>query len=104
MGKNEQNTKKATTDVTKNKFNNSEEITKFFEKNISKFGVQKGSLKNTKTVKDEKGKTNYHMIYEVEGIPVYYGRIVFTTEKDSSMDSINGRIDTVLKMGIGKQN
>ncbi|ACA45027.1 M4 family metallopeptidase [Clostridium botulinum] len=100
--KNEQNTKKATTDVTKNKFNNSEEITKFFEKNISKFGVQKGSLKNTKTVKDEKGKTNYHMIYEVEGIPVYYGRIVFTTEKDSSMDSINGRIDTVFENGNWK--
>ncbi|MCC5439915.1 M4 family metallopeptidase [Clostridium botulinum] len=100
--KNEQNTKKATTDVTKKKFNNSEEITKFFEKNISKFGVQKGSLKNTKTVKDEKGKTNYHMIYEVEGIPVYYGRIVFTTEKDSSMDSINGRIDTVFENGNWK--
>ncbi|KEI99388.1 peptidase M4 [Clostridium botulinum A2B3 87] len=100
--KNQQNTKKATTDVTKKKFNNSEEITKFFEKNISKFGVQKGSLKNTKTVKDEKGKTNYHMIYEVEGIPVYYGRIVFTTEKDSSMDSINGRIDTVFENGNWK--
>ncbi|KEI97673.1 M4 family metallopeptidase [Clostridium botulinum] len=100
--KNEQNTKKATTDVTKKKFNNSEEITKFFEKNISKFGVQKGSLKNTKTVKDEKGKTNYHMIYEVEGIPVYYGRIVFTTEKDFSMDSINGRIDTVFENGNWK--
>ncbi|APQ78093.1 M4 family metallopeptidase [Clostridium botulinum] len=97
--KNEQNTKKAATDITEKKFNNSEEITKFFEKNISKFGVQKGSLKNTKTVKDEKGKTNYHMIYEVEGIPVYYGRIVFTTEKDSSMDSINGRIDTVFENG-----
>ncbi|MFV3012278.1 M4 family metallopeptidase [Clostridium botulinum] len=97
--KNEQNTKKATTDIKQKKFNNSEEITKFFEKNISKFGVQKGSLKNTKTVKDEKGKTNYHMIYEVEGIPVYYGRIVFTTEKDSSMDSINGRIDTVFENG-----
>ncbi len=39
------------------------------------------------------------MIYEVEGIPVYYGRIVFTTEKDSSMDSINGRIDTVFENG-----
>ncbi|ACA54677.1 M4 family metallopeptidase [Clostridium botulinum] len=97
--KNEQNIKKAATDITEKKFNNSEEITKFFEKNISKFGVQKGSLKNTKTVKDEKGKTNYHMIYEVEGIPVYYGRIVFTTEKDSSMDSINGRIDTVFENG-----
>ncbi|MCC5428083.1 M4 family metallopeptidase [Clostridium botulinum] len=100
--KNEQNTKKATTDIAEKKFNNSEEITKFFEKNISKFGVQKGSLKNTKTVKDEKGKTNYHMIYEVEGIPVYYGRIVFTTEKDSSMDSINGRIDTVFENGNWK--
>ncbi|MHB9924479.1 M4 family metallopeptidase [Clostridium botulinum] len=100
--KNEQNTKKAATDITEKKFNNSEEITKFFEKNISKFGVQKGSLKNTKTVKDEKGKTNYHMIYEVEGIPVYYGRIVFTTKKDSSMDSINGRIDTVFENGNWK--
>ncbi|KEJ00817.1 peptidase M4 [Clostridium botulinum A2B7 92] len=100
--KNEQNIKKAATDITEKKFNNSEEITKFFEKNISKFGVQKGSLKNTKTVKDEKGKTNYHMIYEVEGIPVYYGRIVFTTEKDSSMDSINGRIDTVFENGNWK--
>ncbi|WP_242825313.1 M4 family metallopeptidase, partial [Clostridium sporogenes] len=100
--KNEQNTKKATTDITEKKFNNSGEIAKFFEKNISKFGVQKGSLKSTKTVKDEKGKTNYHMIYEVEGIPVYYGRIVFTTEKDSSMDSINGRIDTVFENGNWK--
>ncbi|EPS52674.1 thermolysin metallopeptidase [Clostridium botulinum A1 str. CFSAN002368] len=42
------------------------------------------------------------MIYEVEGIPVYYGRIVFTTEKDSSMDSINGRIDTVFENGNWK--
>ncbi|MGO5076067.1 M4 family metallopeptidase [Clostridium sporogenes] len=100
--KSEQNTKKATTDITQKKFNNSDEITKFFEKNISKFGVKKGSLKNNKTVKDEKGKTNYHMIYEVEGIPVYYGRIVFTTEKDSSMDSINGRIDTVFENGNWK--
>ena len=33
----------------------------------------------------------------VEDIPVYYGRIVFTTEKDSSMDSINGRIDTAFE-------
>ncbi|NFA62289.1 M4 family metallopeptidase [Clostridium sporogenes] len=100
--KNEQNTKKATTDITEKKFNNSGEIAKFFEKNISKFGVQKGSLKSTKTIKDEKGKTNYHMIYEVEGIPVYYGRIVFTTEKDCSMDSINGRIDTVFENGNWK--
>ncbi len=30
--KNEQNTKKAATDITEKKFNNSEEITKFFEK------------------------------------------------------------------------
>ncbi|OSB18601.1 peptidase M4 [Clostridium sporogenes] len=95
--KSEQNTKKATTDITQKKFNNSDEITKFFEKNISKFGVKKGSLKNTKAVKDDKGKTHYHMIYQVEGIPVYYGRIVFTTEKDLSMDSINGRIDTAFE-------
>ncbi|GAA0063260.1 M4 family metallopeptidase [Clostridium sp. CTA-1] len=95
--KSEQNTKKATTDITQKKFNNSDEISKFFEKNISKFGVKKGSLKNTKAVKDDKGKTHYHMIYQVEGIPVYYGRIVFTTEKDSSMDSINGRIDTAFE-------
>ncbi len=67
------------------------------KKNISKFGVKKGSLKNTKAVKDDKGKTHYHMIYQIEGIPVYYGRIVFTTEKDSSMDSINGRIDTAFE-------
>ncbi|MHB9942290.1 peptidase M4 [Clostridium sporogenes] len=95
--KSEQNTKKATTGITQKKFNNSDEITKFFEKNISKFGVKKGSLKNTKAVKDDKGKTHYHMIYQIEGIPVYYGRIVFTTEKDSSMDSINGRIDTAFE-------
>ncbi|NFE30951.1 peptidase M4 family protein [Clostridium botulinum] len=100
--KSEQNTKKSTTSITQEKFSNSDEITKFFEKNISKFGVKKGSLKNTKAVKDDKGKTNYHMIYEVEGIPVYYGRIVFTTEKDSSMDSINGRIDTVFENGNWK--
>ncbi|MGO5076068.1 M4 family metallopeptidase [Clostridium sporogenes] len=97
--KNEQTSKNATTGVTQKKFNNSEEITRFFEKNISKFGVKRGTLKNTKTVKDEKGKTNYHMIYEVEGIPVYYGRIVFTTEKDASMNSINGRIDTAFENG-----
>ncbi|EPY2273057.1 M4 family metallopeptidase [Clostridium sporogenes] len=95
--KSKQNTKKATTGITQKKFNNSDEITKFFEKNISKFGVNKGSLKNTKAVKDDKGKTHYHMIYQVEDIPVYYGRIVFTTEKDSSMDSINGRIDTAFE-------
>ncbi|ENJ9653263.1 peptidase M4 family protein [Clostridium botulinum] len=95
--KSEQNTKKATTGITQKKFNNSDEITKFFEKNISKFGVKKGSLKNTKAVKDDKGKIHYHMIYQIEGIPVYYGRIVFTTEKDSSMDSINGRIDTAFE-------
>ncbi|MBO3449834.1 peptidase M4, partial [Clostridium botulinum] len=90
--KSEQNAKKATTDIKQKKFNNAQEITKFFEKNISKFGVKKGTLKSTKTLKDDKGKTHYHTIYEVEGIPVYYGRIVFTTEKDSTMDSINGRV------------
>ncbi|APH13493.1 thermolysin metallopeptidase, catalytic domain protein [Clostridium sporogenes] len=95
--KSKQDNKKATTGITQKKFSNSDEITKFFEKNISKFGVKKGSLKNTKAVKDDKGKTHYHMIYQVEGIPVYYGRIVFTTEKDSSMDSINGRIDTAFE-------
>ncbi|WP_434296493.1 M4 family metallopeptidase [Clostridium sporogenes] len=100
--KSEQNTKKATTDIKQNKFNNAEEITKFFEKNISKFGVKKGTLKSTKTLKDDKGKTHYHTIYEVEGIPVYYGRIVFTTEKDSTMDSINGRVDTVFENGNWK--
>ncbi|OSA97641.1 PepSY domain-containing protein, partial [Clostridium botulinum] len=66
-------------------------------KNISKFGVKKGTLKSTKTLKDDKGKTHYHMIYQVEDIPVYYGRIVFTTKKDSSLDSINGRIDTAFE-------
>ncbi|MHB9928144.1 M4 family metallopeptidase [Clostridium botulinum] len=95
--KSEQNTKKSTTSITQEKFSNSDEITKFFEKNISKFGVKKGSLKNTKAVKDDKGKTHYHMIYQVEDIPVYYGRIVFTTKKDSSLDSINGRIDTAFE-------
>ncbi|WP_434303134.1 M4 family metallopeptidase [Clostridium botulinum] len=100
--KSEQNTRKATTDINQKKFNNAEEITKFFEKNISKFGVKKGTLKSTKTLKDDKGKTHYHTIYEVEGIPVYYGRIVFTTEKDSTMDSINGRVDTVFENGNWK--
>ncbi|HDI3043110.1 TPA: M4 family metallopeptidase, partial [Clostridium botulinum] len=71
-------------------------------KNISKFGVKKGTLKSTKTLKDDKGKTHYHTIYEVEGIPVYYGRIVFTTEKDSTMNSINGRVDTVFENGNWK--
>ncbi len=94
---NTHNTKKSTTGITQEKFDNSQAITKFFEKNISKFGIKKGSLKNTKTVKDDKGKTHYHMIYQVGDIPVYYGRIVFTTEKDSSMDSINGRIDTAFE-------
>ncbi|EJP6471148.1 M4 family metallopeptidase [Clostridium sp. L74] len=94
---NTHNTRKSTTGITQKKFNNFQDITKFFEKNISKFGINKGSLKNTKTVKDDKGKTHYHMIYQVEDIPVYYGRIVFTTEKDSSMDSINGRIDTAFE-------
>ncbi|EJO5346589.1 peptidase M4 family protein [Clostridium botulinum] len=96
------NTKKSNTGITQKKFNNSKEINNFFKENISKFGLKKGDLKNTKTVKDEKGKTNYHMIYQVEGIPVYYGRIVFTTEKDASMDSINGRIDTMFENGNWK--
>ncbi|ENK0836841.1 peptidase M4 family protein [Clostridium botulinum] len=100
--KSEQNAKKATTDIKQKKFDNAEEITKFFEKNISKFGVKKGTLKSTKTLKDDKGKTHYHTIYEVEGIPVYYGRIVFTTEKNSTMDSINGRVDTVFENGNWK--
>ena len=100
--KSEQNTKKATTDIKQKKFNNAQEVTNFFEKNISKFGVKKGTLKSTKTLKDDKGKTHYHTIYEVEGIPVYYGRIVFTTEKDSTMDSINGRVDTVFENGNWK--
>ncbi len=94
---NTQNTRKATTGITQEKFNNSQDITNFFEKNISKFGVKKGSLKNTKVVKDDKGKTNYHMIYQVDDIPVYYGRIVFTTKKDSSIDSITGRIDATFE-------
>ncbi len=100
--KSEQNAKKATTDIKQKKFNSAQEITNFFEKNISKFGVKKGTLKSTKTLKDDKGKTHYHTIYEVEGIPVYYGRIVFTTEKDSTMDSINGRVDTVFENGNWK--
>ncbi|AVQ45280.1 M4 family metallopeptidase [Clostridium botulinum] len=94
---NTQNTRKATTGITQEKFNNSQDITNFFEKNISKFGVKKGSLKNTKVVKDDKGKTNYHMIYQVDDIPVYYGRIVFTTKKDSSIDSITGKIDATFE-------
>ncbi|ACQ54777.1 M4 family metallopeptidase [Clostridium botulinum] len=100
--KSEQNTKKAATDIKQKKFNNAQEVTNFFEKNISKFGVKKGTLKSTKTLKDDKGKTHYHTIYEVEGIPVYYGRIVFTTEKDSTMNSINGRVDTVFENGNWK--
>ncbi len=100
--KSEQNTKKATTDIKQKKFSNAQEVTNFFEKNISKFGVKKGTLKSTKTLKDDKGKTHYHTIYEVEGIPVYYGRIVFTTEKDSTMNSINGRVDTVFENGNWK--
>ncbi|OPD38132.1 peptidase M4 [Clostridium botulinum] len=95
--KSEQNTKKSTTSITQEKFNNSQDITNFFEKNISKFGVKKGSLKNTKVVKDDKGKTNYHMIYQVDDIPIYYGRIVFTTKKDLSIDSITGRIDATFE-------
>ncbi|NFB58057.1 peptidase M4 family protein [Clostridium botulinum] len=96
-GNNTQNTRKATTGITQEKFNNSQDITNFFEKNISKFGVKKGSLKNTKVVKDDKGKTNYHMIYQVDDIPIYYGRIVFTTKKDLSIDSITGRIDATFE-------
>ncbi len=94
---NTHNTRKSTTGITQEKFNSSQDITKFFEKNISKFGVKEGSLKNTKVVKDDKGKTNYHMIYQVDDIPVYYGRIVFTTKKDSSIDSITGKIDATFE-------
>ncbi len=43
--KSEQNAKKATTDIKQKKFNNAQEITKFFEKNISKFGVKKVLLR-----------------------------------------------------------
>ncbi|WP_195923415.1 M4 family metallopeptidase [Clostridium tepidum] len=96
------NTRKSTTGIAQEKFNSSQDIAKFFKKNISKFGINKGSLKNTKIVKDDKGKTHYHMIYQIEGIPVYYGRIVFTTAKDFSMDSINGRIDTAFENGNWK--
>ncbi|WP_251859720.1 M4 family metallopeptidase [Clostridium sp. Marseille-Q2269] len=95
--KSKQNTRKPTTDVTQKKFRSSEEINKFFKENISKFGLKKGDLKNTKSVKDAKGKTHYHTIYQVEGIPVYYGRIVFTTDQDATMNSINGRIDTAFE-------
>ncbi|NFV38848.1 peptidase M4, partial [Clostridium botulinum] len=97
-----QNTKKAATDIKQKKFNNAQEVTNFFEKNISKFGVKKGTLKSTKTLKDEKGKTYYHTIYQIESIPVYYGRIVFTTEKDSTMSSITGRVDTAFEDGNWK--
>ncbi|NFM45923.1 peptidase M4 family protein [Clostridium botulinum] len=91
--KDKQNNKKSATNIASEKFSNFQEISKFFQQNISRFGLKKGSLKSTKTLKDEKGKTHYHTIYEVEGIPVYYGRIVFTTEKDSTVSSINGGVD-----------
>ncbi|MCJ8171908.1 M4 family metallopeptidase [Clostridium botulinum] len=91
--KGKQNNKKSVTTIASEKFSNFQEISKFFQQNISRFGLKKGSLKSTKTLKDEKGKTHYHTIYEVEGIPVYYGRIVFTTEKDSTVSSINGGVD-----------
>ncbi|GAA0063266.1 M4 family metallopeptidase [Clostridium sp. CTA-1] len=91
--KGKQNNEKSVTNIASEKFNNFEEINQFFQQNISKFGFKKGSLKSMKTLKDEKGKTHYHTIYEVEGIPVYYGRIVFTTEEDSTMNSINGGVD-----------
>ncbi|WP_407301490.1 M4 family metallopeptidase [Clostridium botulinum] len=91
--KGKQNNKRSTTNIASEKFNNFEEINKFFQQNISRFGLKKGSLKSTKTLKDEKGKTHYHTIYEVEGIPIYYGRIVFITEKDSTISSINGGVD-----------
>ncbi len=100
--KSKQKNKIATTDITQKKFNNFEEINKFFKYNISKFGLEKGSLKSTKILKDNKGKTYYHTIYQVEGIPVYYGRIVFTTDKDFSMDSITGRVDTSFENGNWK--
>ncbi|AVQ47381.1 M4 family metallopeptidase [Clostridium botulinum] len=91
--KGKQNNKQSATNIASEKFNNFEEINQFFQQNISKFGLKKGSLKSTKTLKDSKGKIHYHTIYQVEGIPVYYGRIVFTTEKDSTMNSINGGVD-----------
>jgi Zn-dependent metalloprotease len=100
--KSKQNNKKSTTDINEKKFNNFEEINQFFQKNISKFGLKKGSLKSTKTLKDEKGKTYYHTIYQIEGIPVYYGRIVFITEKNSTMNSITGRVDTTFENGNWK--
>ncbi|MGJ8740763.1 M4 family metallopeptidase [Clostridium botulinum] len=91
--KGKQNNKKSATNIASEKFNNFEEINQFFQQNISRFSLKKGSLKSTKTLKDEKGKIHYHTIYQVEGIPVYYGRIVFTTEKDSTISSINGGVD-----------
>ncbi|MBY6756819.1 PepSY domain-containing protein [Clostridium botulinum] len=100
--KSKQNNKKSTTNINEKKFNNFEEINQFFQQNISKFGLKKGSLKSTKTLKDEKGKTYYHTIYQIESIPVYYGRIVFTTEKDSTMSSITGRVDTAFENGNWK--
>ncbi|EJO5346588.1 PepSY domain-containing protein [Clostridium botulinum] len=95
----EKSNKKSNTNMDKKKFNNFEEINDFFQQNISKFGLKKGSLKNTKTLKDEKGRTHYHTIYQLENIPVYYGRIVFTTEKDCTMSSISGRVDTAFENG-----
>ena len=91
--KDKQNNKKSATNIASEKFNNFEEINQFFQQNISRFGLKKGSLKSTKTLKDEKGKTHYHTIYQVDSIPVYYGRIVFTTETDSTISSINGGVD-----------
>lgn len=96
------NNKKYTTDITEKKFNDFNEINEFFQENISKFGLKKGSLKSTKTLKDEEGKTYYHTIYQIENIPVYYGRIVFTTEKDYTMSFISGRVDTAFENGSWK--
>ncbi len=89
--------KKSTTNIKEKKFNNFNDINEFFKENIFKFGLKKGSLKSTKTLKDEDGKTYYHTIYQIEGIPVYYGRIVFTTEKDSTMSYISGRVDAAFE-------
>ncbi|RFM21048.1 hypothetical protein C1147_02750, partial [Clostridium botulinum] len=45
-----------TTNINEKNLNNFEEINQFFQQNISKFGLKKGSLKSTKTLKDEKAK------------------------------------------------
>ncbi|WP_125152352.1 PepSY domain-containing protein [Clostridium rectalis] len=97
--KSKHNNNKATTNIALKKFNSFEEINEFFIENISKFGLKKGSLKSTKTLKDEKDRTFYHTIYQIDNIPVYYGRIVFTTEKDCTMSSISGRVDTSFENG-----